>query len=448
MMKRITSKKIISFYLFHNLLVTFILKVTSSCYSPPGHYSNDNQRTGGCSDPPASQNPYHDFSSRSGHSNWWTTDDQFSRFYPTNNNLMVAASSYHPYYSPIHMQGSNAAIYRTGTQPNYYGYDQRRMQMPYASSRSYPYYDPYNRNPYQSNPMLIHPQSRPTSYAQAMYGSMYYPNTRSYQDQYMNPFLPTHQQYPFPYGRNVVVKEAVAYMKGNPSSSIAGSIEFCQLGTAGVRVKGRLTGVPGPQGNRGLHILKDTSCPPLAQFPIESSALEHYNPFNSPTHGSRDSANKHVGDLGNIFVQYDGVAIIDFTTMSQLSLDDPNYSVVNHSIVLTDREDDLGSHPNDVESRRNGNSGRAIACGIITLRHSSNNYQQNYPNYPNSYDQYNYMYPGNEYSPYQQFQPQGYPQMDQFYRRSSYPNQYTSNSRPQYPQYNPTPFNPYNFKKK
>jgi hypothetical protein len=75
---------------------------------------------------------------------------------------------------------------------------------------------------------------------------------------------------------------------------------------------------------------------------------------------------KHIGDLGNIFVQFDGVSVFDFTA-DALTLDDPQYTIVNHSIVITEKEDDLGSNQNDPESRRAGNSGRAIACGIITM---------------------------------------------------------------------------------
>lgn len=154
-------------------------------------------------------------------------------------------------------------------------------------------------------------------------------------------------------------------MRGHPTSSVSGTIEFCQVGPTSVRVKGRITGLPGPSGNRGLHILKDIACPPLDQFPIDFKALEHFNPFNA-VHGSRDSVNKHIGDLSNIFVQFDGSTNIDFT-VNQLSLDDPLYSIANHSIVITEREDDLGLNPN-AESRVRGNAGRAIACGIIGVR--------------------------------------------------------------------------------
>lgn len=177
-------------------------------------------------------------------------------------------------------------------------------------------------------------------------------------------------------------------MKGHPSMAVSGTIEFCQVGPTSVRVKGRVTGIPGQPGNRGLHILKDHACPPLDQFPIDGKHMEHFNPFNSASHGSRDSVQKHVGDLGNIFVQFDGVANIDFV-VNQVTLDDPAYSIGNHSIVITDREDDLGAGQN-VESRLRGNSGRAVACGIIRVQPLPPTFLPPFP--PFAQDQFSHRY--------------------------------------------------------
>ena len=271
---------------------------------------------------------------------------------------------------------------------------QNPSNYPYNSRypTSSPYYPPssYYRSQYgsQYNPQSqynsYYPYGRLTSYDQALRGSQgYFDYQYSPWASQHRPYYPSQSYYPYPpyyptprnpydsyppltdpYGRNPAMKEARAVMKGHPATSITGSIEFCQMGKGPVRVKGRITGLPGALTNKGLHILKDKACPPLDQFPVDSKALEHYNPFNSQTHGHRDSPNKHVGDLGNIFVSFDGVSVIDFTA-DGITLDDPIYTITNHTIVITDREDDLGSNPHDPESRRVGNSGRAIACGLI-----------------------------------------------------------------------------------
>ena len=247
----------------------------------------------------------------------------------------------YPRITPLNsaVQGSRYPGYSA-----YQGYNQRPLTQ-----------NPYQPNYYSSNyppTNYLTPRSDP-------YGG--YPNQYPYQQYPQNPYG---QQPPF-HEPPPIMKEARAVMKGHPATSVAGSIDFCQFGGSGVRVKGRITGLPGGQTNKGLHILTDTDCPSLDQFPIDSKALEHFNPFKSQTHGHRDSPNKHAGDLGNIFVQYDGVSVFDFTA-DALSLDDPKYSIMNHSIVITEKEDDLGSNQRDPESIRVGNSGRAIACGKIS----------------------------------------------------------------------------------
>lgn len=368
-------------------LLTYVTSVVSWCNSPPDYPGAVGASRTGCSDPmPPVANPIPpsmSYALRSGPTNWMN-GDTFSRFFG-NNALIPLASSMDPYQR----QGVSSGIYRTGAATSYNPYQSRPT---YNNGPSYSPYDNYRVSSYPSPPYQSYFQPRPTSYSDAMYGAINYPpqgqmNRPPYGNMFDDQYMPAAQNYPFPYGRRAVMKEAYAVMSGHPSSNIAGTVDFCDSGVSGVRVKGRLTGVPGGQGKRGMHILKDTSCPPLAQFPIDSSALEHFNPFNSPTHGSRDSASKHVGDLGNIFVGYDGVAVFDFVTMSQLSLDEP-YSIVNHSIIITEREDDLGSNPNDPESRRNGKSGKAIACGIITLRpnHGAPSYPNNYS--PDLYQRY------------------------------------------------------------
>lgn len=135
-----------------------------------------------------------------------------------------------------------------------------------------------------------------------------------------------------------------------------------------MRVKGRLYGIPGGQSSKGLHILNSKSCPEILP---DTQNIDHFNPLKSPTHGPRDGAFKHVGDLGNIFVQFDGVSIFEFTS-NELTLDG-EHSIVNRSIIITDRFDDFGTNYN-LESRKTGNSGKAIGCGLIIMKKESSYY--------------------------------------------------------------------------
>lgn len=271
---------------------------------------------------------------------------------------------------PSYSYSANYVSYpRPNYPPNYpYNYNYGRGDAYHQTMQYYPsssQYYPKSQNPYPSANRWWPPveNSYHTGYQ--------YPNTGQFRSDHLpDPNFLQQQNYLSPFGRPSFMREGYAIMKGHPSTSVDGKIEFCQVGTNSIRIKGRLTGVPGGPGNRGLHILKDGACPPLSQFPIDPKALEHFNPFNSPVHGSRDSAipQKHAGDLGNIFVQMDGVTNMDFT-VEQLTLDHPIYSIANHSIVITDHEDDMGVNQN-IESRFRGNSGRAIACGVIQVRDS------------------------------------------------------------------------------
>ena len=139
-------------------------------------------------------------------------------------------------------------------------------------------------------------------------------------------------------------------------------IEFCQVGQQTVRVKGRVTGIPG--GTKGIAILTNTGFCNYDKLPTDQ--YEHFNPLKSSSHGHRDNPNKHAGDLGNIQVGNDGVAVFDFTVPGITMESTPEYSIVNHTVVITNNPDDYGSNPHNLESLRTGNSGSALACGVIS----------------------------------------------------------------------------------
>ena len=112
------------------------------------------------------------------------------------------------------------------------------------------------------------------------------------------------------------------------------------------------------EGKHGFHIHEkgtvDKGC---------GSLCAHYNPFKA-THGgpNDDREHRHVGDLGNIEIDKNGVCKISFTDLLvKLS---GEHSVLNRSVVIHEDEDDLGKG-GDKESLRTGNAGKRIACGKI-----------------------------------------------------------------------------------
>ena len=93
------------------------------------------------------------------------------------------------------------------------------------------------------------------------------------------------------------------------------------------------------------------------------TAGPHFNPHGK-VHGGPDSAERHVGDLGNVEADSNGFSKI-LMHDSQVTLYGP-LSVVGRACVLHKNEDDLGTGNNE-ESKKTGNAGARIACGIIGI---------------------------------------------------------------------------------
>ena len=95
-----------------------------------------------------------------------------------------------------------------------------------------------------------------------------------------------------------------------------------------------------------------------------NSLCAHFNPFNAPHGGPGDSKDKrHVGDLGNIECDENGVCKMKFTdNLIELR---GKYSILGRSIIIHEDEDDLGKG-GDEESLKTGNAGKRIACARIS----------------------------------------------------------------------------------
>lgn len=94
-----------------------------------------------------------------------------------------------------------------------------------------------------------------------------------------------------------------------------------------------------------------------------TTAGPHFNPFNK-THGGPLDEERHVGDLGNLKTNEEGVAYLAMSD-KLITLYGEN-SVLGRSVVVHALEDDLGRADNE-ESKKTGNSGRRLACGTIGL---------------------------------------------------------------------------------
>uniref|UniRef100_T1KY55 superoxide dismutase n=1 Tax=Tetranychus urticae TaxID=32264 RepID=T1KY55_TETUR len=160
--------------------------------------------------------------------------------------------------------------------------------------------------------------------------------------------------HPYSYHRNRIAR-GIADIRGS-ENKITGSISFEQEDNNNVIIRGKILGLP--PGAHGMHILEK----PLTGNDC-SSAGDHYNPQKTE-HGGKHDWVRHIGDLGNIFADRDGVTYFDLN--DQIISLIGGYSILNRTIVITEKPDDLG-RSGDPESKRTGNSGPAIACGLIQL---------------------------------------------------------------------------------
>lgn len=86
-----------------------------------------------------------------------------------------------------------------------------------------------------------------------------------------------------------------------------------------------------------------------------SSAGGHWNP-SKDMHGKWDSTHFHMGDIGNLKADKDGVAKLVFSTDKWcLGCDDPSKNIIGKAIVIHSGVDDFHTQPT-------GNAGGRVGC--------------------------------------------------------------------------------------
>jgi superoxide dismutase, Cu-Zn family len=142
----------------------------------------------------------------------------------------------------------------------------------------------------------------------------------------------------------------------NKRKSIHGIIRLKETNNNKVKIIGTIEGLT--PGYHGFHIHKTGDLSKGCD-----SLCDHYNPFNCSHGGPKDKI-RHVGDLGNIYANKDGVAKINMTDhLVKLS---GRYSVIGRSLIVHQDKDDLGKGGHN-DSLTTGHAGKRIACGIIGI---------------------------------------------------------------------------------
>lgn len=144
--------------------------------------------------------------------------------------------------------------------------------------------------------------------------------------------------------------KAVAVVHPTDGNEVSGTVSF-EKTDEGVRVSGELSGLS--QGKHGFHIHQYGDC----TASDGTSAGGHYNPTDSE-HAAPTAQNRHMGDMGNIEVNEDGVASIDYVD-SKIVLNGAD-SIIGRGVIVHGGEDDLTSQPS-------GAAGPRIGCGVIGI---------------------------------------------------------------------------------
>jgi Cu-Zn family superoxide dismutase len=142
-------------------------------------------------------------------------------------------------------------------------------------------------------------------------------------------------------------RRAVAIVGGGELDEISGVATFDEI-RDGLLIALDLQGAP--PGEHAIFVCSGRDC---------GDPGAHFNPAKA-AHGSRRADSHHAGDLGNVFVDANGVGHFE-VVCQDLSVHEGTSTVLGRTLVMFERADDFTTQPT-------GNAGRKLACGSITRR--------------------------------------------------------------------------------
>lgn len=145
--------------------------------------------------------------------------------------------------------------------------------------------------------------------------------------------------------------KAICVLYPTEGNEVKGIVTF-EKTDSGVVVNVNIEGLT--PGKHGFHIHEFGDC----SAANGTSAGGHFNP-DGHEHGSPMGDSRHVGDLGNITADEQGVAKLTHLD-KHLKFSGKN-SIIGRSIIVHADEDDLKSQPT-------GNAGARVACGVIGVQ--------------------------------------------------------------------------------
>jgi len=92
-----------------------------------------------------------------------------------------------------------------------------------------------------------------------------------------------------------------------------------------------------------------------------TSACAHFNPYGKK-HGGPNDKDRHVGDLGNLYANKQGIATFDL--VDNLVKLRGKHSVIGRSLIIHEDPDDLGKGGH-ADSLTTGHAGKRLICAVI-----------------------------------------------------------------------------------
>jgi Cu-Zn family superoxide dismutase len=142
--------------------------------------------------------------------------------------------------------------------------------------------------------------------------------------------------------------KAVCVLQSLSDSKVTGVVYFTQKGDM-IEVTGTISGLT--PGKHGFHVHEFGDMTDSKGM----SAGGHFNP-DGKMHGSPHAADRHVGDLGNITADKDGVATLNFT--DKVIALQGGHSILGRGLIVHAKEDDEKTQPT-------GDAGGRVAGGVI-----------------------------------------------------------------------------------
>jgi Cu-Zn family superoxide dismutase len=149
----------------------------------------------------------------------------------------------------------------------------------------------------------------------------------------------------------VNIGSAIAILYPTEGSEVNGQVVFKKTSDNKIEVTAEIYNLT--PGKHGFHIHEYGDC----SSPDGKSAGGHFFTDHNH-HGALEQMETHVGDLGNLVADKDGVAKVHFT-IDKLAFSGKN-SIIGRGVIVHTGEDDLKTQPT-------GAAGGRVACGTIGI---------------------------------------------------------------------------------